>query len=79
MVLADEILRGEPRVRRGVDELLKRLKAAAADPLSDEGDLMALARAGALLILSRAEIDEAGKVYRELPARPRLRNRKPPD
>ena len=53
------------------DELLTRLRVRGLDSLGEESDLMALARIGALAILSRIEIEEAGKAHGETPARPR--------
>jgi hypothetical protein len=42
------------------EELVRHLAATAADPLAEDGPLMVLARAGALALVSRAEV--AGSV-----------------
>ena len=38
------------------DELVRHLAATEADPLAEDGPLMVLARAGALALVSRAEV-----------------------
>ena len=38
------------------DELVRHLAATEPDPLAEDGPLMVLARAGALALVSRAEV-----------------------
>jgi hypothetical protein len=40
------------------DELVRHLAATEADPLGEDSPLMILARAGALALVSRLELDE---------------------
>jgi hypothetical protein len=55
---------GEPElhISGAADEFVRYLVAAKADPLSADSHLMALARAGAEVILSRIEITGAARL-----------------
>jgi hypothetical protein len=66
----DEVLRRRARggttmhVMAAADELVRHLTTAEADPLGDNSPLMVLARAGALALVSRAELDGSARAER---------------
>ena len=61
---ADVLLRrarggSEAHIMAAACELAAHLAATAADPLSEDSPVMVLARAGALVLMSRIELDGA--------------------
>jgi hypothetical protein len=58
---ARRILQAEAgAVRRAAHELIEHLVAAEADPLCEDSPVLVLARAGALALMSRIELESGG-------------------
>jgi hypothetical protein len=50
----------EPHIMAAAHELIEHLVAAEADPLCEDSPVLVLARAGALALMSRIELESGG-------------------